>query len=177
MTKNIKITLILGTNRERNNSSKVAKIALEHLKSKKEFETIYVDCNEYINKVEEYKNIINESDGIIIISPEYNHSFPGILKTLLDSAKKEYFYKVASVIGVSSGSFGGSRVIEHLVPVLREVRMTTTRDSTYVTNVGEIDENTEKIEEIKNHLDGMLKEHLAYAKVLKYGRDNGMFEI
>jgi NAD(P)H-dependent FMN reductase len=57
--------------------------------------------------------------------PEYNHSFPGLLKHVLDTNLKEYIHKAVGVCGVSAGPFGGARMIESLLPVLRELGLVT----------------------------------------------------
>ena len=64
---------------------------------------------------------VERADGLIIVAPEYNHSFPGLLKHVLDTNLKEYIHKAVGVCGVSAGPFGGARMIQSLVPVLREL--------------------------------------------------------
>src|SRR6185295_4692287 len=64
---------------------------------------------------------MERADAVVIVTPEYNRSFPGLLKHVLDSCLKEYVHKAAGIVGVSAGVFGGARVIEHFQPVLREL--------------------------------------------------------
>ena len=45
------------------------------------------------------------------VVPEYNHSFPGLLKHVLTELK-EYIHKAVGVCGVSAGPFGGARMIQ-----------------------------------------------------------------
>jgi NAD(P)H-dependent FMN reductase len=47
---------------------------------------------------------MERADAIVVVSPEYNHSFPGLLKHVLDSCLKEYIHKAAGVVGVSAVS-------------------------------------------------------------------------
>ncbi len=61
------------------------------------------------------------ADGLILVVPEYNHSFPGLLKHVLDTNLDEYIHKAVGVCGVSAGPFGGARMIQNLLPVLREL--------------------------------------------------------
>ena len=65
---------------------------------------------------------MNRADAIVIVVPEYNHSFPGLLKHVLDSCLKEYIHKAVGVVGVSAGPFGGARVIQHLLPAQGQKR-------------------------------------------------------
>src|SRR5437588_7003062 len=67
----------------------------------------------------------NSELGIVFLNWEYNHSFPGLLKHVLDSCLDEYIHKAAGIVGVSAGAFGGTRVIENLLPVLRELGLVT----------------------------------------------------
>ena len=60
-------------------------------------------------------------DGLVIVVPEYNHGYPGMLKHALDTNLKEYIHKPVGICGVSAGAFGGARAIENLLPVVREL--------------------------------------------------------
>lgn len=61
----------------------------------------------------------------MLVVPEYNHGYPGLPKHALDTNLKEYIYKAVGVCGVSAGGFGGTLVIENLLPVLRELGLVT----------------------------------------------------
>ncbi len=64
--------------------------------------------------VEFFAKKVEESDGIVIVTPEYNHSIPGALKNLLDYLYPEYEDKPFSFVTVSGGGFGGVRAMEDL---------------------------------------------------------------
>ena len=68
---------------------------------------------------------IAAADGLVIVAPEYNHSFPGLLKHALDSCLSEYIHKAVGLVGVSAGPFAGIRVIQSLLPVMRELGLVT----------------------------------------------------
>jgi NAD(P)H-dependent FMN reductase len=65
------------------------------------------------------------ADGLVLVCPEYNHGYPGALKSLLDTCLKEYIHKPAGIVGVASMPFGGTRAIQDLLPVLRELGLVT----------------------------------------------------
>ena len=65
------------------------------------------------------------ADAFIIVAPEYNHGYPGLLKHVLDTNLKEYIHKAVGICGVSAGRFGGTRVIQNLLPVMRELGLVT----------------------------------------------------
>ena len=56
-----------------------------------------------------------ERDGLVVVTPEYNHGYPGVLKSVLDLLLKEYIHKAVAFVGVSAGPWGGTRVIEAMV--------------------------------------------------------------
>ncbi len=64
--------------------------------------------------VEEFGQKVEDADGIVLVTPEYNHSYPGALKNLLDHLYPEYKDKPFSYITVSGGGFGGVRCLEQL---------------------------------------------------------------
>ena len=68
---------------------------------------------------------VSRSDGLIIVTPEYNHGYPGLLKHALDMNLKEYIHKAVGICGVSAGPSGGARVTEALLPVMRELGLVT----------------------------------------------------
>ena len=72
-----------------------------------------------------YAEKMNRADALVIISPEYNHGYSGLLKHVLDSCLKEYIHKAVGIVGVSAGPFGGARVIENMLPVMRELGLVT----------------------------------------------------
>src|SRR5436190_18024453 len=72
-------------------------------------------------KDSQFSATVKRADGLSLVVPEYNHSFPGLLKHVLDTNLKEYIHKAVGVCGVSAGPFGGARMIQSLLPVLREL--------------------------------------------------------
>ncbi len=70
--------------------------------------------SEHPEDVEEFGQVVEEADGIVLVSPEYNHSYPGALKNLLDYLYPEYDGKPFCYITVSGGGFGGVRAQEDL---------------------------------------------------------------
>src|SRR2546430_15014963 len=116
------IPILLGTVRQNRESEKVAKLLFAKVSVHPEIETVLLDPramnlpmdDEGENlkfKNPQYRNAIMRADGLIIVSPEYNHGYPGSLKRTLDILLKEYIHKAVALVGVSSGSWGGTRVI------------------------------------------------------------------
>ncbi len=61
----------------------------------------------------------------IFIMPEYNASFPGILKLMIDNSdiKKCWWYKKAALVGISDGRAGNLRGIEHMTAILHYMKV------------------------------------------------------
>lgn len=80
-----------------------------------------------------WAEIINDADGFIFVTPEYNHSFSPVLKNAIDFLFKEWHYK--PVCFVSYGSLaGGARAVEHLRAICAEVRLYDLREQILIPN-------------------------------------------
>lgn len=69
--------------------------------------------------ITELKTKIEASSLVIIVTPEYNHSIPGILKTTLDYMWPEYSSKPFAFIGVSAGADGPARALTDLRKIMQ----------------------------------------------------------
>src|SRR5205085_368591 len=58
-------------------------------------------------RVQEFANHIARADSIILVSPEYNNGYPGVLKNALDYLLPEYERKPIGIVTVSAGVYGG----------------------------------------------------------------------
>lgn len=68
------------------------------------------------------------SDAFVVVTPEYNHSYPGTLKNLIDTHHTEWQAKPVGFVSYG-GISGGLRAVEHLRPVFAELHAVTVRDS------------------------------------------------
>ncbi|MER3407041.1 MAG: NADPH-dependent FMN reductase [Patescibacteria group bacterium] len=160
------IPIILGTGREGNNSRKVAEFVFKEAKSFG-FDVLLIDPREYLDKPwtggmsEEKRNklsqIFQKANGFLIVSPEYNHGYPGELKLLLDEFYEEYNHKPVGICGVSVGKLGGGRMIEQLRLVLIEFQMIPLRNAVYFSNVENFDSEKENYKELLINLFSELK--------------------
>lgn len=124
------ITIISGTNRPGSNTIKVAE-QYKWLLSLKGVESHFLSL-EGLNVNERNGDIIKlerelliPSDKFIFISPEYNGSIPGVLKSLIDHSDIEKVWKgkKALLTGISTGRAGNLRGMEHLTSVLHYVKV------------------------------------------------------
>lgn len=162
----MKIGIILGTGREGANSEKVANFVFEEAINFG-FEVEYIKVKDWLDKPytggmsEEKRNkmseILNSLDGFIIVSPEYNHSFPGELKLFLDEFYEEFNHKPVGICGVSVGKLGGTRMVESLRLILIEFMMIPLRNAVYFSNVRNFENEKENYKEFLKNLFEELK--------------------
>lgn len=183
MSEMLYIPIILGTTRKERMSRHVAEFALRELEKFDAVETELIDVCELdlpttdageAIKHPRFSEQMNRADAVVIVTPEYNHGYPGILKHALDTNLKEYIHKAAGVCGVSAGGFGGARVIQNLLPVLRELGLVTIFWDGNFSNVGSLfDETGNLLDETQTgRLDKFFRELIWMAKTLRYGREN-----
>ena len=121
-----------------------------------------------------FSTTIERCDGFIVVTPEYNHGYPGLLKHALDMNLKEYIHKAVGICGVSAGPFGGARVIEGLLPVMRELGLVAIFEDVNFGNVAKIFDKQGNLldQSYVRRLDKFLNELVWMARVLRYGREN-----
>jgi NAD(P)H-dependent FMN reductase len=178
------IPVILGTVRKGRASENVAKFVFGEVQKREGVETELIDLRD-LNlpaddageqiKDAKFSATIERADGIIIVTPEYNHGYPGMLKHALDSNLKEYIHKAVGLCGVSAGGFGGVRVIENLLPVLRELGLVTIFWDGNFSGAQKLFDEAGNILDRATHekrMDKFLGELIWMSKTLRYGREN-----
>lgn len=116
---------------------------------------------------------MSKADALVVVSPEYNHGYSGLLKHVLDSCLKEYIHKAVGIVGVSAGPFGGARVIENLLPVMRELGLVTIFWDVNFSSVQRAFANDGKLldDSYIRRIDKFLRELIWMAKTLRQGRE------
>jgi NAD(P)H-dependent FMN reductase len=176
------IPIILGTARQGRQSEKVARFVFEQAQKRADIETELIDVCKLPMKLDDageqmkdptFSATIERCDGLIIVTPEYNHGYPGLLKHALDMNLKEYIHKAVGICGVSAGPFGGARVIEGLLPVMRELGLVTIFEDVNFGKVQEIfDEQGQLLDQsYVKRVDKFLNELIWMASVLRHGRE------
>lgn len=179
----LSIPVILGTTRQGRMSIHPARFVLERLESRDGVETELIDISTIPLPVDDagdgikdpaFSSKMARADGLVIVTPEYNHSFPGLLKHVLDSCLEEYIHKAAGIVGVSAGSFGGARVIQNTLPVLRELGLMTIFTDVYFGSVHKVFDESGRLLEaaFTERVDGFLDELVWMARALRYGRES-----
>jgi NAD(P)H-dependent FMN reductase len=177
------IPIILGTARRGRRTEHAAGFVFEQTKKRADIETELVDICNIPMKLDDageqmkdptFSATISRSDGLIIVTPEYNHGYPGLLKHALDMNLEEYIHKAVGICGVSAGPFGGARVIEALLPVMRELGLVTIFWDVNFANIQRLFDNEGKLldQNYVRRVDKFLDELVWMARVLRYGREN-----
>lgn len=123
------IPIIAGSTRRERQSIKVARFVLARLKQRPGVETELLDLLEYNfpimeerlhrrndppPRLAEFGEKIGRADSLIIVTPEYNNGYPGVLKNALDYLLPEYERKPIGIATVSAGGHGGITCLAQL---------------------------------------------------------------
>ena len=131
------ITLIAGTNRPNSNTLRLSayyqkQLAERGVESKlvslTELPDTLISSDLYGKRSEQFhqiQDIVNAGNKFLFVIPEYNGSFPGVLKTFIDACKfPESFYgKKAALVGLSSGKYGNVRGLEHFTGICHYIHL------------------------------------------------------
>jgi len=179
------VPMLLGTNRRDRVSERVAKWVFSRMQANPEVETRFFDVRDFSLPADGYgtgiahlfpdwRDAIIKADGLVIVTPEYNHGYPGPLKSVLDLLLKEYIHKTVAFVGVFAGPWGGTRVIEAMVPMVRELGLAVTfTDLNFPSAAAKFDESGELIDmAYEKRVNGFLDELIWMAKALRWGREN-----
>jgi NAD(P)H-dependent FMN reductase len=179
------IPLLLGTNRKDRQSEHVANWVLAKMQERDKIETQLFDVRRFVlpqddygtalgTQFPEWRDAIIRADGLVIVTPEYNHGYSGSMKSVLDLLLKEYIHKAVAFVGVSAGPWGGTRVIEACIPMVRELGLAATfSDLNFPTVRTKFDENGKLLDEAyETRVTGFLDELVWMATTLRWGREN-----
>jgi NAD(P)H-dependent FMN reductase len=182
-TRPLFIPVILGTSRQGRMSEHVARFVFGELSKHGGVESELIDIRELdfptsdegsAIKHPKFSEAAMRADGFVLVVPEYNHGYPGLLKHALDTNLSEYIHKPVGICGVSAGPFGGTRVIQNLLPVMRELGLVTIFWDGNFSTVQNVFDSSGELKETAyvRRLDKFFKELIWMAKVLRHGREN-----
>ncbi len=177
------IPVILGTARQGRRSEYAANLVVQETRKREGVETELIDIRNLPMRLDDageqikdaaFSATVQRSDALILVVPEYNHGYPGLLKHALDTNFDEYTHKAVGICGVSAGPFGGARVIENLLPVMRELGLVTTSTDVNFSNVRSIFDESGALQDpsFVRRVGKFLDELIWMARVLRYGREN-----
>jgi len=180
---NLVIAVLAGTTRVQRQSFNAAKLVAEVGRGLEGVEIVFVDPKDFNfpndgndpeGKDPRYTEITAKADAFFVVTPEYNHSFPGSLKRMLDSELKNYVHKPVALAGASNGHWGGVRAVEALVNTVREMGLAVTYSDVYFPNVDKAFVDGKLVPDLVEQYDMSIKaaytELIWMAKALKAAR-------
>ena len=181
----LNLPVLLGTNRKERKSHLAAKWLVGQMEKRPEIRTRLFDVAEFKlphddygqglkDSFPEWRDAMIQADGLVIIAPEYNHGYPGSLKAVLDLLLPEYIHKSVAFVGVSAGVWGGTRVIEAMVPMCRELGLAVTFTDLNFPRVQRTFDDEGKLldQAFEARAKDFLDELVWMSTVLKWGRAN-----
>ena len=130
-----KIALIVGSVRRDRQGIKVARWMNEKLKDRNHLvffidplelklpllDRMYKEMDNPSEQMKDFRNKINDAEGYLAITPEYNHSTSSAMKNTLDYFLEEYYFKPSAIVSYSPGIFGGINAAQQLRLVFAEL--------------------------------------------------------
>ncbi len=157
------MTLIISaTNRPNSNTFKVASYYQKELQKKNYTTSILslsdlppniIETDLYGKRSEEFAAIqaqVTAAEKFIFVIPEYNGSYPGVLKTFIDACDfpQSFYDKKAALVGISSGKYGNIRGIDHFTGVCHYINLHVMSLKLHIPNIRtEINEEGELFKE------------------------------
>ncbi len=149
-----KIGIILGSTRPNRNGEQVARWVFESTGQRTDAEFGLIDLRDFaLPHLDEPKSPamgdyqhdhtkawsakIASFDGYVIVTPEYNHGIPGVLKNAIDYLYNEWNNKAVGF--VSYGMVGGARAVEHLRLICGELQMADVRQQVTLSFITEFE--------------------------------------
>jgi NAD(P)H-dependent FMN reductase len=163
-------TIISATNRMGSHTEKVAKQYQQILKEKGvDAKIFYLKNLNVLERDDDFIKMENEflihGQKFIFIMPEYNGSYPGVLKAMIDISdiKKCWWNKKVLLVGISSGRAGNLRGMDHITGSLNHMKMTVHYNKLPISEVDKLMDNGEEITntntllEINNQIQEFIK--------------------
>ena len=177
------VPVLLGTVRQGRMSLPVARLLVSELSRRPGIETEMIDIARIPLPIDDAGQAIKDptfaaqmsrADALVVVSPEYNHGYSGLLKHALDTCLEEYIHKAVGVVGVSAGPFGGTRGIQDLLPVLRELGLVAIFWDVNFSAVQTVfdEAGTLRDRAYLPRIDKFLKELVWMARTLRHGRES-----
>lgn len=193
-----RLQIIVGSTREGRAADKVVPWVMRHAEAHGGFEVELIDLRDWPLpffqetfatigdrndptysdvRVRQWNKKIAQGEAYLFITPEYNHSVPGVLKNAIDNVFVSYAFrnKPAGFVGYSAGPIGAARAVEHLAHIVLEAEMVSLRNSVLVAGVqGAFAESGEVRDARAGAALGILLDDLAWwGTLLKEGRARG----
>ncbi len=180
----MKIVAIVGSLRKDSYNKRIAEFIKERFVDKLDIEIILLHDLPMFNQddeknppqeVKDFKDKIRKSDGILFVTPEYNHTIPGVLKNALDWCSREdrpTVNKPTFIVGASTGYVGTARCQIDLRTVLNSPGIATLNLPGNMVIIGDVEEKFNKEgkfidDKTIERLDRVVDEFISWSKEVK----------
>ncbi|EWH00170.1 NADPH-dependent FMN reductase [Halomonas sp. BC04] len=170
MNDTIKVAVIYGSVREGRFCDTVGQWVVDQIQPRKAFATVVIDP--VAEPVSAFGKRLDEADAFVVVTPEYNHSYPAALKALIDGYKAQWQAKPVAFVSYG-GASGGLRAVEHLRHVFAELHAVGIRDGVMFPNSWEqFDEHGQPLQaqRFERGMQTMLARLAWWAETLRQGR-------
>ena len=180
----LRIAVVIGSTRQGRAGEPIARWFVDQVSARDDIELDLIDLAEadvphvmpdfddetLPDSVEALGARLDAADGFVVVTPEYNHSFPASLKNAIDWFHDEWHAK--PVAFVSYGGMGrGFRAVEQLRQVLVELHAMTTRDGVSI-DLDEVDDHGRPTSDgIEGAAKLMVDQLIWWATALRAARD------
>jgi NAD(P)H-dependent FMN reductase len=127
--------------------------------------------------VRQWNHTISTGDAYLFLTPEYNHSIPGVLKNALDTVfvSQALRNKPAGVVAYSAGRVGGARAVEHLALIAVEAELVPLRNAVLIPTVYDAFDAAGELTDprLDTGLAILLDDLAWWAELLRSGRERG----
>lgn len=172
----MQVKIILGSTRKGRTSDKIAQELKLMADKRSDISTEILDLNDFnlpfFNEevpparrenitdpvIQRWSDAISEGDAFIIVVPEYNYGYPGVLKNALDSLYKEWNDKPVAFVGYSGGPAGGANAIAQLRQVAKGFKMIPVEGDILIPSAWKAFDTKGKLahQDIENELNTMI---------------------
>jgi NAD(P)H-dependent FMN reductase len=185
---NVKLGLIYGSTREGRFCDTVANWTAEEIARHEGFSLDVIDPaayelpSRYLNtpnsNLSALADRFGRADAFIIVTPEYNHSYPASLKLIIDAGTRQWHAKPVALVSYG-GVAQGLRAVEHLRGVFSELHAVTLRDGVSFNIWEHFDPEGRLVqpERARKSMDIMLSRLNWWATALKTARDISPFDL
>ena len=184
-----RIALIVGSVREKRQGIKVARWMEGKLNSRNHtvyfidplelnlplLNKMYKEMSNPTKQLKDLRNKINDAEGYMPVTPEYNRNMSAAMKNTLDYFLEEYFFKPSAIVSYSPGFFGGINAAQQLRLVFAELGAPSIPSSFAIPRVNEVfDDNGKLVDErYDKKVVRFLDEFEWYVEALTNQRKNG----
>jgi len=179
----LRLGVIIGSVRKDRFGPTVAAWLLGQLKERTEFEVDLIDLADFQlpadlgggGETAGFLTRIDRADAFVVVTPEYNHGYPGGLKIAIDTGREEWKAKPVAFVSYG-GVAGGLRSVEQLRPVFAELHAVTIRTAVsfhWADSLFDDDGRLLEPEKAESAVDGMLQQIEWWGRMLRSGRGKG----